>query len=114
VVFPLVVVSSVYSFTHNYFDDYAKESAAHWQYGVKQALQYLNQPETENSEVVFYYVTGAEYLVPFYMKMDRAEYRRMLAGQSRYHFADPRMPLENWLTDPPDAPRAIVAPMGVP
>jgi hypothetical protein len=98
----------------NYFGEYAEKSAPNWQYGVKQALHYLNQPAAKNSEVVFQYVTGADYLVPFYTKMDRTKYRQMLAGQSRYHIAPPGAPMENWLADPPHAPRAVVTPPGVP
>lgn len=114
IMWPVLTLLWAFSLFQNYFEKYPQESAANWQFGVKQALQYLNQPTTRNSQVVFKYVTGAEYLVPFYLKMDRPEYRRMLAGQTRYQFADPRTPMENWLTNPPDAPRAVVTLMGVP
>lgn len=113
-IWPLLVLMNFQTFTTQYFEKYAAESAGNWQYGVKQALQYLNQPMTRNSQVVFQNIAGADYLVPFYLKMKRPEYRRMLAGQSRYHFAQPGAPQENWLTDPPHLPRAVVALRGTP
>lgn len=114
VMFALDIALGANALFNDYFGKYPQKSALNWQYGVKQSLQYLNQPWTQNAQVTFRNITGAEYLVAFYLKMDRPEYRRMLAGQTRYHFADPRSPLPNWLTNSPDAPAAVVAPWGVP
>lgn len=102
-----------------YFRTYPRDSALEWQYGVKQALQYVNQPATQDSQVVFRYIPGAEYIVPFYEKMSRAQYRQMMAGRSRFQFDFPLengnlTAPENWLTRPPAVPTAIVAPPQAP
>lgn len=102
-----------------YFRTYPQNSASEWQYGVKQALQFLDQPTTQNSQVVFRYVAGAEYLVGFYENMSRAQYRQMIAGRSRYRFDFPLenghlTAPENWISQPPSVPTAIVAPPQAP
>jgi len=81
----LGVLLGAMPFFFNYFGGYAARSAVNWQYGVKQALQFLNNPSTKNSRVVFLEsVVGGRYLVPFYTGMGKEEFMKMQAGFGRY------------------------------
>lgn len=111
---PALLLATTWNFCIIYFGPYAHNAAFNWQYGVKQSLQYLSQPTTQNSDVLFYHVTGAEYIVPFHLQMTRPEFRRMIAGSTRYSFAHHPTPMENWQETPPEAPRAIITPYGFP
>jgi len=81
----LGILLSAMPFFFSYFGSYAARSAVNWQYGVKQALQFLNNPGTKNSRVVLQEsVVGANYLVPFYLGMNREEFNEMKTGFGRY------------------------------
>lgn len=95
----LVALVGAFPFVKSYFGSYATRSAFHWQYGVQQAMELLDKPGAENARVRFHNVTGAEYLVGFYGRMGRKEFRQMVAGRSRYEF----VPFQ-----PPDRPAPTV------
>ncbi len=110
-VIALVVLLGALPFFISYFGSYSRQSAINWQYGVKQSLQFLNDPPTENSEVFFHNITGAEYLAPFYLKMDRPSYQHTLRGLSRYHFMPFQFPDRAPLSDV-SRPAAWITPPG--
>lgn len=104
-------------FLFNYFGSYAARSAVSWQYGVKQAIEFTSNPHTRNSTVFFKFVTGAEYLVPYYLGMTREEYQVFREGKGRYRvvpFDRPGMTTEEsapWVFV--EGPVALASPMGL-
>lgn len=104
-------------FLRSYFGSYASRSAIDWQYGIKQTIDFTSNPNTRNSTVFFKFVTGAEYLVPFYLKLDRDGYQDFRKGHGRYKvvpFDEPGMTTEEsapWVFV--GGPVALASPMGL-
>jgi 4-amino-4-deoxy-L-arabinose transferase-like glycosyltransferase len=73
-------------FAASYFGPYAGRAAINWQYGVKQALDAVEQSDPPVSSVIFYNVTGAEYLVAFYRNIPPAAIQSGDPAWSRYAF----------------------------
>jgi len=86
----LLAVFSFLPFARAYYGgQYSVDSAVSWQYGVKQALQFLDEPPFHDAAVYIDTATlyGAEYLVAVYKQTNPQEFQRKEFG--RYHFIPP-------------------------
>ncbi|MEI7634448.1 MAG: glycosyltransferase family 39 protein [bacterium] len=81
----LLQLAAFLPFAVSYFGSYAARSAFNWQYGVKQALQ-IGARLPADTNMVFYNVTGAKYLVAFYAKIPPGEIQKDYFAHSRYVF----------------------------
>ncbi|MCX7717049.1 MAG: glycosyltransferase family 39 protein [Candidatus Sumerlaeaceae bacterium] len=81
-------------FAASYFGPYAGRSAVNWQYGVKHALEIADAVEPPVHRIVFYNVTGAEYLVAFYRRTPPSAIREADAVWTRHAFAPFNAPLD--------------------
>lgn len=89
----LLALVSFVPFARAYYSrDYQVDSALNWQYGVKRALAFLNEPGLRDATVYFDATTlyGAEYLVAVYEEIPAREFQ---SGQyGRYRFVRPGEP----------------------
>ncbi len=72
----LVVLNFTY-FYHNYFSHYPKEFSGEWQYGYKEAVNYVNQVQAGYDKIVFTESLGRPYIYTlFYSKYDPVKFRK--------------------------------------
>jgi 4-amino-4-deoxy-L-arabinose transferase-like glycosyltransferase len=81
-------------FAYSYFVSYSAKSAMNWQYGVKQALAALRPDMSRMDKLIFYKMTGAEYLVAFYDRLDPASFQGEKFEHTKYVFEPWDAPLE--------------------
>lgn len=108
----LIALLGFLPFALSYFGTYKYRSAFAWQHGVKDALGYLSNPNAAKATVYLHNIVGADYLVPFYEKMNRQQYRAFISGQTRYHLMDFQQPDRPVPAGDSDAPIAWLTPPG--
>jgi hypothetical protein len=80
-------------FAGRYFGPYRHESAANWQYGVKQSLELLAPHIDLLDSIVFYNIFGAEYLVGVYAKIPPRAFQLNAPRIGKFEFAPFNAPL---------------------
>ncbi len=80
-------------FAARYFGPYRHESAANWQYGVKQSLELLAPHLDLVDSVVFYNIFGAEYLVGVYAKIPPRAFQLNSPRMGKFEFPPFHAPL---------------------
>lgn len=92
--FCLIAVLTFLPFAITYYTRYARRSAISWQYGVKQAMELLRPEMQRIDQIVFYNVTGAEYLTAFYGKTAPKQIQTQGFQNSKLQFPPFGMPLD--------------------
>jgi len=82
----VLLIASFSYFWHNYFNHYAREYSAEWQYGYKQAIAAIQKIEGSYNNVIVSEAYGRSYMYTlFYTRMDPSDY--LLSKKSTFDAA---------------------------
>ncbi len=106
----LFVIIGFVPFAASYFITYSTRSAFNWQYGVKQALEELEPLRGRLDRVFFHKVTGAEYLVAYYARVQPRQIRESGLTRTPYSVLPFDLPPDSVFADRPGANAVVTFP----
>ena len=108
---PVVIVLNVFQMAQNLFFKYPADSSFDWQYGIKQALQYIHEQNIPPEKVyISGYITYAPYLVMFYDKIPPEKLREQGLEALEYRFLPPGISMAGFWNKLPGGAYAILYP----
>lgn len=76
----LIIIAIVFNFSyflHNYFTHYPREFSGEWQYGYKEAIEYIKQEQSKYDAIYFTETLGRPYIYfLYYLKYDPSLFRQ--------------------------------------
>ena len=80
IIYSLVIILIIFNFVyfyHNYFVHYPKEFSGEWQYGYKEAVNYIDHVQESYDRIIFTESLGRPYIYSlFYSKYDPVKFRK--------------------------------------
>ncbi|MBN1900493.1 hypothetical protein JW926_04115, partial [Candidatus Sumerlaeota bacterium] len=107
----IIIPLNVFQMANNLFFKYPEDSWLNWQYGLKQALEYVRKEDIPRDKVYLSgYITYAPYLVMFYDKIPPEILREKGLKGLGYQFLPPQYPMQNLWKKLPEGSALILFP----